>query len=212
MAATNGIFLGQGKASTTRRKRFKSLPKFNACRPCASHRYAESRDVPSQTLIFFYLPGNMPSLNWMHHGVSTDSSTSKNPTESIAGNHRGSFMHGAGDFKAGWDKWCGMDVRVGIFFPPLLSRLCFLIDLWYISLVLFSRYFLTCQLQAIAVHTFSVLVLRWNPPKYASKAMVIGVWVLTALIIGIPNAVHRNQHYYGASGYCKSTFRFSTNC
>ena len=68
----------------------------------------------------------MPSISWMLHGVSTDSSISKNPTESIAGNHRGSSMHGAGGFKASWDKWCGMDVRIGNFFPPVLSGLCFL--------------------------------------------------------------------------------------
>jgi hypothetical protein len=35
--------------------------------------------------------------------------------------------------------------------------------------------------------------------------MVIGVWVLTTLIVGIPIAVHGKRHYYGASGYCKST-------
>ena len=119
-------------------------------------------------------------------------------------------MHGASGIKASWDKWCGMDVRVGSFFLPSLSGLYFLIGLWYIYLppVLVPEYFLTYRFQAIAVHTFFVLVLRWNPPKFASKAMVIGVWVLTAVIVGIPNAVHKNQHYYGQSGYCKSTSKF----
>jgi len=64
---------------------------------------------------------------------------------------------------------------------------------------------------AIAVHTFFVLVLRWNPTKFTSRAMVIGVWVLTGLIIGIPNVVHKNQHYYGASDYwCWITEAFQT--
>ena len=52
----------------------------------------------------------------MQHGVSNDCSISKSPTESITENYRGPFMHGAGSFKAGWDKWCGMDVRMDNFF------------------------------------------------------------------------------------------------
>jgi hypothetical protein len=79
----------------------------------------------------------MPSINWMLNGVSIDSSTSKNPTESIAGNQRGSFMHSAGGFKAGWDKWCGMDVSFSNLFISSLSSLHFLIDLWYISSAIF---------------------------------------------------------------------------
>lgn len=83
----------------------------------------------------------------------------------------------------------------GTYFPPVFC----------------PGYFLTCRFQAIAVHTFSILVLRWNPPVYASKAMVIGVWALTAAIVGISYAVHRHQHYYGASGGCKSQSSFLRN-
>ncbi|CAA7260692.1 unnamed protein product [Cyclocybe aegerita] len=54
---------------------------------------------------------------------------------------------------------------------------------------------------AIAVHTFSILVLRWRAPRHISKFVVVGVWVFTALVIGIPNAVHRNERYYGPTGY-----------
>ncbi|KDR67559.1 hypothetical protein GALMADRAFT_79777 [Galerina marginata CBS 339.88] len=54
---------------------------------------------------------------------------------------------------------------------------------------------------AIAVHTFSVLVLRWKAPPYLSKITVVGVWVFTALVIGIANAIHRNESYYGNTGY-----------
>jgi hypothetical protein len=53
----------------------------------------------------------------------------RTPTESITGSHRGPFMYGAGGFKAGWDKWCGMDVRVGNVFLPSLSGLHFFVDL-----------------------------------------------------------------------------------
>ncbi|KAF9526924.1 hypothetical protein CPB83DRAFT_908130 [Crepidotus variabilis] len=53
----------------------------------------------------------------------------------------------------------------------------------------------------IALHTFAVLVLRWMPPRHASKLAVLLIWVCTGLIIGIPNAVHRNEYYYGPNGY-----------
>lgn len=32
--------------------------------------------------------------------------------------------------------------------------------------------------------------------------MVIGVWVVTALVVGIPNIVHRNEEYYGDTKFC----------
>ncbi|KAF8149493.1 hypothetical protein B0H34DRAFT_189084 [Crassisporium funariophilum] len=54
---------------------------------------------------------------------------------------------------------------------------------------------------AIAVHTFSILVLRWKAPRHISKYVVLGVWIFTALVIGIPNAIHRNEKYYGPTGY-----------
>ncbi|KAF8971222.1 hypothetical protein BDZ97DRAFT_1914223 [Flammula alnicola] len=54
---------------------------------------------------------------------------------------------------------------------------------------------------AIALHTFSVLVLRWRAPRHATRIMIVGVWMFAALVIGIPNAVHRHQRYYGEIGY-----------
>lgn len=33
--------------------------------------------------------------------------------------------------------------------------------------------------------------------------MVAGVWVFAAIDIGVPNAVHRHQKYYGDTGYCE---------
>jgi len=53
-----------------------------------------------------------------------------------------------------------------------------------------------------------VLVLEWRDrgPVSLSTALVVAVWVCTALIVGIPNAVHRNapanQPYYGNTGNC----------
>ncbi|KAH6906349.1 hypothetical protein BKA70DRAFT_1105730 [Coprinopsis sp. MPI-PUGE-AT-0042] len=64
---------------------------------------------------------------------------------------------------------------------------------------------------AIAVHTFSILVLRWRAPRHICKFMVIGVWVLTALLVGIPNIVRRNEQYYGNTGYwCWIPSKFKT--
>ncbi|TFK21879.1 hypothetical protein FA15DRAFT_672092 [Coprinopsis marcescibilis] len=54
---------------------------------------------------------------------------------------------------------------------------------------------------AIAVQTFSVLILRWRAPRRISKLLVLGVWIFTALVVSIPYAVHRNKPYYGITGY-----------
>ncbi|KAH9484864.1 hypothetical protein JR316_0001766 [Psilocybe cubensis] len=54
---------------------------------------------------------------------------------------------------------------------------------------------------AIGVQTFSILVLRWRAPKHISKLLVVGIWIFAGLVIGIPNAVHRNTVYYGNTGY-----------
>ena len=69
------------------------------------------------------------------------------------------------------------------------------------------------QYQAIAIHTFMVLVLEWRDrgPVSLSTALVVAVWVCTALIVGIPNAVHHNapadQPYYGNTGNCTFSIR-----
>lgn len=61
---------------------------------------------------------------------------------------------------------------------------------------------------AIAIHTFSVLVLRWRAPRWSSLAMIAGVWVFVGLVVGIPNAIHRNEVYYGDTIYCQFLFRY----
>jgi hypothetical protein len=50
---------------------------------------------------------------------------------------------------------------------------------------------------AIAFHTFSILVLRWKGPPNFQKYIIAGIWVFVAVVIGIPNIVHRNEAYYG---------------
>jgi hypothetical protein len=64
--------------------------------------------------------------------------------------------------------------------------------------------FLIRNEQAIAVHTFCVLVLRWRAPKYISKLVVLSIWGFTALVVGVPYSFHRNEWFYGEAGYCKS--------
>lgn len=53
----------------------------------------------------------------------------------------------------------------------------------------------------IGIHTFGVLVLQWKVPRHASKLAVVFIWVFIALVVGIPNAVHRKEVYYGPTGY-----------
>lgn len=77
---------------------------------------------------------------------------------------------------------------------------------WCVVLSLYLSFiFLIGNEQAIAVHTFCVLVLRWKGPDYVSKLVVLTIWGFTALVIAIPYSVHRNERrYYGEAGYCKS--------
>ncbi|KAF8800227.1 hypothetical protein BYT27DRAFT_7263126 [Phlegmacium glaucopus] len=54
---------------------------------------------------------------------------------------------------------------------------------------------------AIALHTFTILVLRWRgPPKLPTYA-IISIWAFVALVIGSANATHRDEVYYGPTGY-----------
>ncbi|KIJ68570.1 hypothetical protein HYDPIDRAFT_24830 [Hydnomerulius pinastri MD-312] len=51
---------------------------------------------------------------------------------------------------------------------------------------------------AIALHTLQILVFRWDSsPKFAIVILAI-VWVITALLVGIPNALQ--SHYYEPTG------------
>lgn len=54
---------------------------------------------------------------------------------------------------------------------------------------------------AIAFHTFCVLVLHWKEPPQLPKYVIVGIWTLTALILGSANAVHRNEVYYGPTQF-----------
>ncbi|KAJ2922562.1 hypothetical protein H1R20_g14516, partial [Candolleomyces eurysporus] len=53
----------------------------------------------------------------------------------------------------------------------------------------------------IALHTFSVLILRWKVRRHAPEAGVAFIWIFIVLVVGIPNAVHRNERYYGDTDY-----------
>ncbi|KAF9526925.1 hypothetical protein CPB83DRAFT_895778 [Crepidotus variabilis] len=64
---------------------------------------------------------------------------------------------------------------------------------------------------AIALHTFGVLVLRWKPSRHLNKAIILCVWVVTALIVIIPAATPRNEPLYGPAGFwCFITPRWKT--
>ena len=53
-----------------------------------------------------------------------------------------------------------------------------------------------------------MLILQWRIPIYGPRAGVVFIWVFIALIVGVPNAVHRNSEepYYGPTGYCKPRY------
>ena len=137
----------------------------------------------------------------------------------LAGHHGRTPLHGVGCGQASWDCWCGNDVssfreRLGVAFV-LLAFSWLTRGFCYRSLVRFRNLFIILFLisrkrrgQAIAVHTFCVLVLRWSAPNYISKLVVLMVWIFTALVIGIPNIIHRKEQYYGNTGYCKQCIFF----
>lgn len=56
--------------------------------------------------------------------------------------------------------------------------------------------------QAIAIHTFCVLVFRWGSPPMTAHITIAFIWTFIALIIGISFATHKGEMYYGNTGYC----------
>ena len=54
-----------------------------------------------------------------------------------------------------------------------------------------------------------MLVLRWRVPRHASKFGVAFIWIFIGLVVGIPNAVHRNDIYYGETGFCEFCLAYS---
>jgi len=87
-------------------------------------------------------------------------------------------------------------------FCPFLTFEPFIVGPWCVS-----RHYQFLVLirngQAIAVHTFCVLVLRWSAPKYISILVVLIIWIFITLVIVIPYSIHRNQRFYGNVVYCK---------
>jgi hypothetical protein len=46
-------------------------------------------------------------------------------------------------------------------------------------------------------------VLRWKVHPHASKVGVVLIYIFIGIVVGIPNAVHRNDVYYGDTQYCE---------
>lgn len=57
-------------------------------------------------------------------------------------------------------------------------------------------------LQAIAIHTFLVLVFRWSSPPFTAQITIAIIWTFIALVVGTSFAVHKGETYYGNTGYC----------
>ena len=65
-------------------------------------------------------------------------------------------------------------------------------------------FYLTETLQAIAVHTFANIVLRWSEPRgFTLPLVVLGfIVVFLTLIVGVGYALHRDSDYFGNTVYC----------
>ncbi|KAL0951350.1 hypothetical protein HGRIS_008054 [Hohenbuehelia grisea] len=54
---------------------------------------------------------------------------------------------------------------------------------------------------AIAIHTFSVLAIRFHAPRSVAIIVIALIWVFIALAVGIAWATYKGQEYYGATQY-----------
>jgi len=63
---------------------------------------------------------------------------------------------------------------------------------------------------AIALHTFSVLVLRRHPPTRLAFLFLFLIWLFIGLIVGLSLATHKGKDYYGNTVYwCWITGNYS---
>ncbi|KAK0211096.1 hypothetical protein DFS33DRAFT_1379067 [Desarmillaria ectypa] len=64
---------------------------------------------------------------------------------------------------------------------------------------------------AIAIHTFLVLVCRFYSRPRSALVVIAAIWIFLALIVGINEALHHDEDYYGSTGYwCWITSDFGT--
>ncbi|KAK0441925.1 hypothetical protein EV421DRAFT_1711187 [Armillaria borealis] len=64
---------------------------------------------------------------------------------------------------------------------------------------------------AIALHTFLVLVCRFYSRPRTALIVIAAMWIFMALIVGISEAMHGDEDYYGSTGYwCWITSDFGT--
>lgn len=64
---------------------------------------------------------------------------------------------------------------------------------------------------AIALHTFLVLVCRFYSRPRSALVVIAAMWIFMALIVGISEAIHGDEDYYGSTGYwCWITSDFGT--
>jgi hypothetical protein len=113
-------------------------------------------------------------------------------------NHPRTPLHSPGCSEAGGHQRRGPHV---CHFNPSLPQFQLILfsGQWYVSAhQLYQILQSNTYFQAIALHTFAILILRWRTPQNLSKFIVLGIWVFTALVVGIPNAVFRHDVYYGA--------------
>lgn len=158
------------------------------------------------------LLGSMFNIKWMNDGVcSLRFYMSPLIQMAIPDGHRRKPLHCPSCFKADWYSRSCHDVCLNFCVVRYLTEHTVISGLWYVPSYFFSP---TCSwpspsTKAIAVHTFIILVLRQKIKKKTSKYVVLSIWIFIALVIGIPNAAHRNKQYYGVNGFCTNFSIFS---
>ena len=76
------------------------------------------------------------------------------------------------------------------------------VDLLYVPISYQPVLHTHARLKAIALQTFTVLVLRWREPKWTSSVVIAAIWIFVALAVGVGSATHPSD-YYSDTGYCK---------
>ena len=83
------------------------------------------------------------------------------------------------------------------------------IDAWYVCsyfvLPLYLKFPISLLImQAIMLQTFFTLILRWKIRR--TKFTILGIWICTGLVIGIPYAATHPRPYYGPQQVIVSPF------
>lgn len=63
--------------------------------------------------------------------------------------------------------------------------------------------------EVIALHTFCVLVFRWQAPHMMAPVAIALIWLFVILIVIVSLAIHVGRAYYGPTEYCRLPYIIS---